>query len=205
MSPTRPTWNSSHDKILLKTIENIYNVPNKVMAKKCNISERRNFKMSTGVDNCTLSGHRPESFSVLNGVKYGCVFSPVLFCIYLDGLLCMLAESKMGCFIGNVFVDALAYADIIALLAPTTRAMRLMLGICYDFAQEYAIVFNAKKSKYIWVKHRSTIKVASDRKPQFVIGDSVIEYVDSWPHLGHIIASSNDDNLDILNRRNSLY
>ena len=86
-----------------------------------------------------------ESLSVLNGVKQGGVFSPVLFCIYLDGLLCMLAESKIGCFIGNVFVGALASADDIALLAPTTRAMRLMLGICDDFAQEYAIVFKAKK------------------------------------------------------------
>ena len=49
-----------------------------------------------------------------------------------------------------------------------------------------------------------------------MIGGSVIEFIDSWlhlghiiassngPHLGHIIASSNDDNLDILNRRNSL-
>ena len=105
---------------------------------------------------------------------------------------------------GHVFVGALAYADDIALLAPTTRAIRLMLGICNDFAQEYAIGFNAKKSQCLWVQHSSAIKVASDRKPQFVIGGSAIEYVDSWPHLGHIIASSNDDNLDILNRRNSL-
>ena len=79
-----------------------------------------------------------------------------------------------------------------------------MLGICDDFAQEYAIVFNAKKSKCLWVKHSSAIKVASDRKPQFVIDGSVIEFVDSWPYLGHIIASSNDDSLDILHRRNSL-
>ena len=54
------------------------------------------------------------------------------------------------------------------------------------------------------MKHSSASKVASDRKPQFVIGGSVIEFVDSWPHLGHIIASSNDESLDILNRRNSL-
>ena len=55
------------------------------------------------------------------------------------------------------------------------------------------------------MKHSSANKVASDRKLQFVIGGSVIEYVNSWrPHLGHIIESSNDDNLNILNRRNSL-
>ena len=102
-------------------------------------------------------------------------------------------------------MGASAYADDIALLAPTTRTMRLMLGICEDFAQEYAINFNAKKSKSLWVKHSSANKVASDRKPQFVIGGSVIEFVDSLPHLGHIIASSNDDNMDSLNRRNSLW
>ena len=84
---------------------------------------------------------------MLNGVKQGGVFSSVLFCVYLDGLLCRLTESKIGCFIGNVFVDALAYADDIAFLASTTRAMRLMLGMCDYFGQEYAIVFNAKKSK----------------------------------------------------------
>ena len=79
-----------------------------------------------------------------------------------------------------------------------------MLGICDECAQEYVIVFTAKKSKCFWVKHSSAIKIASDRKPQFVISGYVIEYIDSWPHLGHIIESSNDDNLNILNRRNSL-
>ena len=73
---------------------------------------------------------------MLNGVKQGGVFSQVLFCIYMDGLLCSLALSKIGCFIGNLFVGALAYADDIALLAPTTPAVRLMLGICDDFAQD---------------------------------------------------------------------
>ena len=130
-----------------------------------------------------------DSFSVLNWVKQGGICNPVLFSIYFDCLLCRLAESKIGLYIGNVFVGALAYADDIALLAPTTRYMHLMLGICDDFAQEYAIVFNAKKYRCLWVKHSSAI--------QFVNGSYVIEYVDSWTHLDHIIVSSNDDNLDI--------
>jgi len=33
------------------------------------------------------------------------------FCVYLDELLHALSEAKDGCFIGNVFVGALAYAD----------------------------------------------------------------------------------------------
>ena len=52
------------------------------------------------------------------------IISPVLFCIYTDGLLCMLSESYcVGCYTGNVFVGAFAYADDIALLAPTPSAM----------------------------------------------------------------------------------
>jgi len=41
----------------------------------------------------------------------------VLFCIYIDGLLQLLCKSKVGCFIDDVFVAALAYADDLVLLA----------------------------------------------------------------------------------------
>ena len=75
--------------------------------------------------------------------------SHVLLCIYLDKLLGKLAEAGVCCYIGNIFVGALAYADDILLLAPTARAMRLMLGICDHYALEYSILFNANKSKCI--------------------------------------------------------
>ena len=67
-------------------------------------------------------------FVAKNGVKQGGVISPVLFSIYigLDGLLQLLSKSKVGCFIGDVFVGALAYADDLVLLAPTARAMTSM-------------------------------------------------------------------------------
>ena len=69
------------------------------------------------------------------------------FNINLDKLLGKLAEEGVGCYIGNIFVGAIAYADHIELLAPT--AMRLMLCICDHYALEYSILFNAKKSKCI--------------------------------------------------------
>ena len=56
------------------------------------------------------------------------VLSPVLFCLYLDGLLSLLAKSGVGCLVG-VYVEALAYADDIILLAPTANAMRHMLNM----------------------------------------------------------------------------
>ena len=61
------------------------------------------------------NGAFSQSFGIRNGVrpKQGGrpILSPVLFCIYIDGLLVRLKQSKIGCLIGNTFVGALAYAD----------------------------------------------------------------------------------------------
>ena len=59
-----------------------------------------------------------------------------------------LAHIGVGCFIGRIFAGALAYADDIALVAPTASALRKMLAVCDKYATEYCMAFNAqKKSK----------------------------------------------------------
>ena len=74
-------------------------------------------------------------------------------CNYSDKLLGKLAEAAVGCYIGNIFVGALAYTDDIVLLAPTARAMRLMHGICDHYALEYSILFNAKNLNVFNLAH----------------------------------------------------
>jgi len=49
--------------------------------------------------------------------------SPILFCIYIDDLLSGLANLGVGCYIGNWYTGALAYADDIVLMAPNANAM----------------------------------------------------------------------------------
>ena len=50
-----------------------------------------------------------------------------------------------------MFSDALEYAYHIALSVYTARAMRLMLGICDDFGQAYAVSDNDKQYIYIYI------------------------------------------------------
>ena len=47
------------------------------------------------------------------------------------------------------FVGALAYADDLVLLALTPTAMRKFIRICDEYAKDYSIKFNAKKSKWL--------------------------------------------------------
>jgi len=86
-----------------------------------------------------------DYFLAVNGVKQGGVLSPVLFCLYVDGLLVKLFKAGIGCFIGSNFVGALAYANDIVLLAPTASALRKMPVICDSYASEFHTVFNANK------------------------------------------------------------
>ena len=109
------------------------------------------------VTRVSWNGVCSNRFLVKNGVEQGGVLSPILFCLYLDGLLAILVESNVGCFIGTWYFGALAYADDIVLLAPSNRVMRLMLKICDEYAEGFDIVFNAKKAKCIFIRVRRNV------------------------------------------------
>jgi len=101
-------------------------------------------------------GQRPVYRSLLwsvpvkSGYKQGDILSPVLFCIYTHGLLNRLAKCHVGCYIGLNFFGDLVYADEIVLLASIPSAIRKLLNNCDDYAREYSIIFNGKKSKCIF-------------------------------------------------------
>ena len=148
------------------------------------------------------AGVLSQFFAAKNGVKQGGVVSPILFCVYIDDLLLELSDSGVGCYIGLNFCGAVAYADDIVLICPTPAAMRRLLKICDDFALLYDISFNANKSKFLVVvpsKWRSLCSCFNQCR--FTIGGKLIEKVDSYPHLGHIISVNSDDTDDVKHRR----
>jgi hypothetical protein len=152
----------------------------------------------------TWNGSYSNFFKVYNGVKQGAIISPVLFCIYIDGLLRRLEDSRTGCYMGQFFAGALAYADDLTLIAPTPRSMRRLLALSTEYASEFDIIFNGAKSKclYFTSAKRNILNVGPN--PVFTVSGKPIEYVDFYPHLGHILTSKLDDTLDILSRRNKM-
>ena len=123
-----------------------------------------------------------------------------MFCVYIDDLLLSLKSSGVGCYMGNFFVGALAYADDIVLLAPSANAMRRMLLsqyieraytvllCCDSYASDYNIIFNASKSKCIHFFPKGHNRKVLGGIPIFSVCSQPIEMVKQWSHLGHIIS-----------------
>ena len=91
--------------------------------------------------------HISESFKVANGVKQGGILSPLLFAVYLDKLLDDITSGHFGCHIGGMSCSVLAYADDIALLAPSVTALNKLIDKCAKYGDEFSVKFNPNKSK----------------------------------------------------------
>jgi hypothetical protein len=143
-----------------------------------------------------------HSFSISNGVKQGGILSPVLFCVYYDELLCKLKQTRMGCFVGQWFIGALAYADDVVLLAPSATAMRQLLATCDEFAEEYHLSFNASKTQCMYFPPIGTQRTYN--MPTFRLNGKDLTFADRYRHLGHLITVDVSDDEDIWHRRNEL-
>jgi hypothetical protein len=136
------------------------------------------------------NGVMSDYFTAVNGVKQGGVLSPVLFYIYIDGLLLVLQKANVGCCIGSCFVGALAYADDITLLAPTPTAVGKMLDLCQAL-NVWRLYLDLSNMCHV------TCMIVS-----FLLEVMQSEFVKSFSHLGHIISTELDDSADIAEKRN---
>jgi len=72
---------------------------------------------------------KSNPFTVNNGTKRGGVLSPYLFTRYIRHSLYSLSNCGIGCNIGGLAVNIIAYADDIVLLAPSWRALQALIVI----------------------------------------------------------------------------
>ena len=88
-----------------------------------------------------------RTFLVRSGVRQGGVLSPYLFAVYIDDLIQILRDLKIGCHIGGSFFAAIVYADDFCLLAPTRSALQSLLNACEEYGNYWCIKYNPTKSK----------------------------------------------------------
>ena len=105
--------------------------------------------------NVRWNGVLSNPFPVTNGVKQGSVLSPILYCIYIDGLFTRLRKEKTGCWVNGNYVGIVAYADDLLLLSPTINGLQEMTKTCEDYGNTHNLTFSTDpilkkcKTKYL--------------------------------------------------------
>ena len=97
--------------------------------------------------NCRWGNSCSNSFPVRCGTKQGGILSPDFFSIYIDPLIRLLRNMKIGCHIVNLFIACLLFADDMTLLAPTRDSMQQLLNACADYCETFCLKFNISKTK----------------------------------------------------------
>ena len=69
-------------------------------------------------------------FPLMNGVKQGGCLSPMLFTLYMNGLIQKLKHSGMCCHIGRTYCVVLGYADDLVIVSTTHIGLRQIIEIC---------------------------------------------------------------------------
>jgi len=142
---------------------------------------------------CTSwQGVKSDYFSTENGVKQGGILSPILFCVYIDELLCRIINSGLGCHIGHMSFAGIGYADDVAILAPSVRSLQKLLHICEDFAVEYNVIFNAKKTMCI-----NLGKGSREPSVRVTLHGTILLWKDTVKHLGCILMRDLSDAADV--------
>ena len=109
----------------------------------------------------------------ISGTRQGSRVSPSIFAVYLDGLLCELRDSGVGCHVGDVFVGVGAFADDLVLLAPSHDGLQQLLNITDDYARRYNLTFSV-----------------DDNPAPLSLCGCLLLWVDRADHLGHVIHRS---------------
>ena len=89
-------------------------------------------------------------FQVLAGVRQGGILSPSFYSLYVDDLVVELELLNVGCYVIEVFMALLLYADDMAILAPSVKGLTRLLEKCSEFCMDWDICLNAKKSKLLY-------------------------------------------------------
>ena len=130
-------------------------------------------------------------------MRQGGILSPFLFRFYIRSLIQACRSSEVGCFIIDRYVNLLAYADDIVLLAPSWCGMQHLLKVIECSAHDLGMFFNTAKTVCMTFNPKMSSKIVTSTFPSFVLNGSKLAFVQSFKYLGHHIDVDLADDTDI--------
>ena len=146
-----------------------------------------------------LEGSVGESYAIHQGVAQGCPMSPILFDVFIDGLIESLSSPDMpdGVSIGcadtahdSLQQGAIGYADDIAAASTSPEGMKLRLKCAELHGRMWKCAANVPKCKImICAPRKQAAAMAAQHKNTFVYEGQVLEVVPTYKQLGVMLSA----------------
>ena len=130
-----------------------------------------------------LNGIDTNWFRVTNGLKQGCMLSPLLFNMFINNLVETIKGLGIGVDIGQEKVSILMYADDLVLLAENENDLQLLLNVLSDWCRSNRINVNETKSNVV---HFRTLSIPRTNFA-FSCCDKEIQLAAQYNYLGLLL------------------
>ena len=108
------------------------------------------------VESCVLvDGKTASFFEIEVGVRQGCMISPMLFLLFINGLAEEIKRRGRGVLHGNVKNNILLFADDIVLLAENRQGLEFLMQVTYESRKKWRFNFNYDKSAGVIFESKS--------------------------------------------------
>ena len=94
---------------------------------------------------------------------------------------------KVGCFVGKSLVNHLLFADDLCCFCPSIHGLQRIIDVYQSYASSHNIIFNCQKTLSLSFAS-SNFKL--NIKPNVVLGDFKIRFVNEIKYLGYFLTSS---------------
>ena len=138
-------------------------------------------------------GKATDPIPILQGVRQGSVLSPLLYSVFVDGLIKTLREKDLGCHLHNQYAGAIVLADDVALISTSPDELQEMLIVTYEYAQMWRYRINPSKSCILVFNERGK---TTTQQRTWMLGDEPVRQARQHPHLGIIKSPSPYDPTD---------
>jgi len=136
--------------------------------------------------------HLYEPFHATNGVRQGGVWSSYLFAVYLDdgSLSTELNNIKAGCYIDEVLLNNLMFADDICVFCPSVRGLQRILDVCQAYAESHGTIFNCSKTVCVTFKAKCAKSTVT---PLLTLAGQTVKPVNYYKNLGVLLDNELSD------------
>ena len=128
-----------------------------------------------------LSDGLLQPFTTSISVKQGCVFSPILFNLYIDKIEEIFDQSCSPVKIKNIDLNCLLWADDLFLVSETASGLQNCINKTQNFYDKLGLKINIKKTKIIVFNKRGT---TLENKFKFYLKGAKLEISDQYQYLG---------------------